>query len=85
MNQDAQNGFQAKQKRRIAVKQQNRQGIEKVRVMLHLSVEANQKLSVHAAMMNLDRSALVEQLIRDGLKRFVVSDRGGGTAPKSGA
>jgi hypothetical protein len=30
-------------------------------------------------MMGMDRSELVEQLIRDHLKRFVVSDRGGGS------
>jgi hypothetical protein len=30
-------------------------------------------------MLGLDRSELVEQLIRDHLRRFVVSDRGGGT------
>jgi len=28
-------------------------------------------------MLGLDRSELIEQLIRENLKRFVVSDRGG--------
>jgi hypothetical protein len=50
---------------------------DKVKSTIHLSVEASQRLTVHAAMLGLDRSALVEQLIRDHLKRFVVSDRGG--------
>ncbi len=49
----------------------------KVKATIHLSSEASQRLSVHATMMNMDRSELVEQLIRDHLKRFVVSDRGG--------
>ena len=50
----------------------------KVKATIHLSLEASQRLTVHAAMMGLDRSELVEQLINDHLRRFVVSDRGGG-------
>jgi len=34
-------------------------------------------LDIHATMMGMDRSGLVEQLIRDHLRRFVVSDRRG--------
>jgi hypothetical protein len=45
-----------------------------------LTVEASQRLSVHATMLGVDRSELVEQLIRENLKRFVVSDRGGASA-----
>ena len=30
-------------------------------------------------MMGMDRSALVEKLINDHLRRYVVSDRGGGS------
>ena len=60
-----------------AVKTPSRQVATKVKATLHLSVEASQRLSVHATMLGVDRSELVEQLIRDNLKRFVVSDRGG--------
>lgn len=67
----------AKPRRRAAVKAAKNQSGEKVKATIHLSVEASQRLTVHAAMLGLDRSALVEQLIRDHLKRFVVSDRGG--------
>ena len=67
----------AKTRKRPAAKTPSRQNGGKVKSTIHLSVEASQRLTVHAAMMGLDRSALVEQLIRDGLKRFVVSDRGG--------
>jgi hypothetical protein len=51
--------------------------VSKVKATIHLSVEASQRLTVHAAMMGLDRSELVEQLINLHLRRFVVSDRGG--------
>lgn len=66
-----------KPRKRQAVKAAGRQGGEKVKATIHLTLEASQRLTVHAAMMGLDRSELVEQLIKDHLKRFVVSDRGG--------
>lgn len=47
----------------------------KVKTTIHLSVEASQRLAIHATMMGLDRSALAEQLIHDHLRRWVVSDR----------
>ena len=49
----------------------------RIKTSIHISVEAWQRLGIHATMMNLDRSELMEQLIRDHLKRYVVSDRGG--------
>lgn len=66
-----------KPSKRQARKTVNRGNADKVKATIHLSVEASQRLTVHAAMLGLDRSALVEQLIRDHLRRFVVSDRGG--------
>lgn len=68
-----------KPRKRPAAKAAGRQGGDKVKATIHLTVEASQRLTVHAAMMGMDRSELVEQLIKDNLKRFVVSDRGGGT------
>ena len=67
----------AKTRKRGTAKAAGRQNVSKVKATIHLSVEASQRLTVHAAMMGLDRSELVEQLIRDHLRRFVVSDRGG--------
>jgi ribbon-helix-helix CopG family protein len=67
----------ARTRKRPAVKTPSRQNAGKVKSTIHLSVEASQRLSVHATMLGLDRSELVEQLVRDHLKRFVVSDRGG--------
>lgn len=68
-----------KTRRRSAVKAAKSQAVDKVKATIHLSLEASQRLTVHAAMLGLDRSTLVEQLIRENLKRFVVSDRGGQT------
>jgi hypothetical protein len=48
-----------------------------VKSTIPLSGEASKWLTVHAAMLGMDRSALVEQLINDNLRRFVVLDRGG--------
>ena len=71
----------AKTRRRAPAKAAGRQSVSKVKSTVHLSVEASQRLTVHATMMGLDRSELVEQLIRDHLRRFVVSDRGGASEP----
>jgi hypothetical protein len=64
-------------RKRAAAKAATRQAAAKVKATIHLSVEASQRLTVHAAMMGMDRSELVEKLISDHLRRFVVSDRGG--------
>jgi hypothetical protein len=66
-----------KGRKRHAAKAAVRQSGVKVKATIHLSVEASQRLTVHAAMMGMDRSELVEKLIGDHLRRFVVSDRGG--------
>lgn len=50
---------------------------KKVKSTIHLSVEASQRLDIHATMMGMDRSGLVEHLINSHLRRYVVSDRGG--------
>ena len=66
-----------KGRKRVAVKPANRPAVSKVKSTIHLSVEASQRLDIHATMMGFDRSALVEKLINDHLRRYVVSDRGG--------
>jgi hypothetical protein len=66
-----------KAKRRPSSKTPKPAGGTKVKATIHLSVEASQRLSVHAAMLGLDRSELVERLINQHLRRFVISDRGG--------
>ena len=65
-----------KGRKRLAVKPASRPAMSKVKSTIHLSVEASQRLNIHATMMDFDRSALVEKLINDHLRRYVVSDRG---------
>lgn len=48
----------------------------KVKVSLMLTEDVDFRLTVHAAAMRLDRSALTNQLLDAALKRFVVQDRG---------
>ncbi len=66
-----------KPRKRSSAKASLRPTVSKVKSTIHLSVEASQRLTVHAAMLGMDRSELVEKLINDHLRRFVVSDRGG--------
>jgi Ribbon-helix-helix protein, copG family len=65
-----------KGRKRAAAKTPTGQGAGKVKATIHLSVEADKRLSVHATMMEMDRSELVEFLIAKHLRRYVVSDRG---------
>lgn len=86
MTEEFSDGSATRTRRRPAAKAASRQVAAKVKATIHLSVDASQRLSVHATMLGLDRSELVEQLIRENLKRFVVSDRGGaGSAPDPGS
>ncbi len=48
----------------------------KVKASLMLSEDVDFRLSVHAAALRTDRSALANQLLDAALKRFVVQDRG---------
>ena len=73
---DALDAGAGKARKRIAAKTAIEQKARKVKSTIHLSVEASQRLDIHATMMGFDRSALVEKLINDHLRRYVVSDRG---------
>src|SRR4051794_12209542 len=53
----------AKPRKRIAAKPPTRSSASKVKATIHLSVDASQRLDIHATMMGFDRSALVEKLI----------------------
>ena len=74
-----------KGRKRSSAKPPKGPGGGKVKATIHLSVEASQRLTVHAAMMTMDRSELVEHLINQHLRRFVVSDRGGPDSAESAA
>lgn len=78
---DMPEGGSGKPRKRSPAKAAAEQGPTKVKATIHLSPEADKRLSVHATMMEMDRSALVEKLINDHLRRYVVSDRGGPESP----
>jgi hypothetical protein len=73
-----------KARKRSAAKAGDRLSVSKVKSTIHLTVEASQRLDIHATMMGMDRSELVEKLINDHLRRYVVSDRGGTDGTTSG-
>jgi hypothetical protein len=77
MNEELPGADSAKPRKRSAAKPATRPPGMKVKSTMHLSVEASQRLDIHCAMMGYDRSALVEKLITENLRRYVVSDRGG--------
>lgn len=66
-----------KMRKRLGGKTASRPQGTKVKSTIHLSLEASQRLDIHATMMGMDRSGLVEKLITEHLRRWVVSDRGG--------
>ncbi len=76
MADESPDGGNGKGRKRVAIKPATRPAVTKVKSTIHLSVEASQRLDIHATMMGFDRSALVEKLINDHLRRYVVSDRG---------
>jgi hypothetical protein len=80
MTAESSEGGNGKARKRPAAKATTGQVAGKVKATIHLSPEADKRLSVHATMMDMDRSELVEKLINDHLRRFVVSDRGGEAA-----
>jgi hypothetical protein len=74
----------ARKGRRPAVKTSSRPSTGKVKCTITLSVSASQRLGIHAEMTGQDRSEVMEGLINQHLRRFVVSDRGGSESGNSG-
>lgn len=66
-----------KPRKRLSAKPSIDLNTKKLKSTIHLSREASQRLDIHCTMMGFDRSALVEKLINESLRRYVVSDRGG--------
>lgn len=62
-------------RKRTGAKAAPRTSPEKVKVSIVLSTDVDFRLSVHAAAQRIDRSALVNQILADALRRYVVSDR----------
>lgn len=67
----------AKTRKRTNAKASARPTAPKSKCTILLSSEADQRLAIHAVMLGLDRSTLVEKLISEHLRQFVVSNRGG--------
>jgi hypothetical protein len=74
----------SKARKRVAAKLPIRQTVSKVKSTIHLSIEASQRLDIHCTMMGFDRSEMVEKLINEHLRRYVVSDRGGSIGQPGG-
>lgn len=77
MSQELSGQHTGKARKRQNGKAAERLSVSKVKSTIHLSVEASQRLDIHCTMMGFDRSEMVEKLINDHLRRYVVSDRGG--------
>lgn len=82
--QEAAESGSGKPRKRAAVKMASDLPAKKVKSTIHLSREADQRLDIHCTMMGFDRSSLVEKLINDHLRRYVVSDRGGASGGSVG-
>jgi hypothetical protein len=65
----------ARPRKRATAKPSSRPASPKQKLTLYVSVESAQRLAVHATMTGSDRSAVVEAMIREQLRRFIVSDR----------
>jgi hypothetical protein len=65
-----------KARKRPSAKAAGGLGEKKVKATIHLTLEADERLSIHAIKMGMDRSMLVEWLVSKYLRRWVVSDRG---------
>ena len=71
----------AKSRRRSVNKSTKKQGERRIKVGLYLSLDASRRLGVTATMEGLDRSQIVDELIRTYLRKYVVqvrSERSGG-------
>lgn len=81
---EPQEASSGKPRRRATGKPAGRPSVVKVKTTIHITTEASQRLAIHAAMMGMDRSELVESLIHQHLRRWIVSDRGGADAAATG-
>jgi hypothetical protein len=77
---------QGQKSRRRQVARSTRKQVERpIKVGLYLSLDASRRLGVTATMEGLDRSQIVDELIRTHLRKYVVqvrSERNGGEAPE---
>ncbi len=62
-------------RKRIPGKSATHQDEKPVKLNLSLSPDLARRFGVHAEMVGMSKSELFARLVRDGCKRFVVSDR----------
>lgn len=65
----------AKAVRKRSAKPARQEDASKVKATIHISAEAARRLGVYAVMTHSTNSGVVESLIMEQLRRFVVSDR----------
>jgi predicted transcriptional regulator len=77
MSVDTEEMTAAKPRKRPAAKAHTRPAADKVKVSIVLSSDVDFRLSVAAAALRMDRSALVNQILAESptVRRFVVQDR----------
>jgi hypothetical protein len=76
-----------KSPRRPVAKSTKRPGEKPIKIGLYLSLDAARRLGVTATMEGIDRSQIVDDLIRTHLRKYVVqvrSDRAGHASPDAG-
>lgn len=73
----------AKPRRSRAAKSPKPQADKPVKCSVYLSAESAKRLGIHSTMENQSQSAIVEALIREHLRRWVVQDRGKSAAEAS--
>ncbi len=84
MSLDEIGGAAAKTRRRANSKAADLHSAKRLKCTISLSPQASQRLGVHASMTGKDRSEVVETLINQHLRRYVVSDRGSPESQKAG-
>jgi hypothetical protein len=60
---------------RVAKSPKRQDAKSKVKISAYLSVESARRLGIHATMTNQDRSTIIDALIRDNLRDWVVQYR----------
>lgn len=66
----------AKPRRRQSSKVTEALAVKPAKLSIYVHPEVAKRLGVHSVMTGKSQSAIVEQLIRESLRRYVVSDRG---------
>ena len=69
-------GIPARPRKRQAPKLSSPQDVQRVKLTLYLPAELSKRFSVHAEMVDMDKSELFAEMVRTYCRRFVVHDHG---------